>query len=560
MPGRAWVYGFAVNPGESCLLTLTLDGSATAALPQISVLGSDNKPLPSRTSRREDASVQVIWTVPETWPIGGRIAVVFAAKTDLIRVTRALLSVRQPDKDGNGIPDAVQQLLVRGLAPGTKIAARRVDRPYTSLQTPRPPEPSLDIPTDSVFVYSTNADAIQGWRARGFEVWTMGGSRSDKKYADSHPDEPQMDSSLKPLIIGNNSFYLTPSANRNSIEKSYYDLALTNGSEGICPEEPEFFARAGYSNAFKQAWKIKYGSDWQQPDSSVDNWWKSTRLMATMETDHIASVLAAADTHPAARRMVALHSPINYAQWSIVAPQYAITSLPHLQDVIGQVWTGTARTPVKYAGNRSDRTFSLAYLEYSSLYQLLRGSGKRLWFLMDPLEDDPTRAQADYKSHYEQTLVAALLFPDVDSYEAMPWPDRIFGHVPDDYTVEINSALAALQDMHDQKNVEGNPGSGANIGVFVSDSMQWQRSGPSESDFDGVFGLTLPLLERGVPVQAVSLDRAADPGYLRQFKTLLLSYDFQKPSDPRLHDALTDWVKRGGTLLYFGGTDAFNAV
>lgn len=90
--------------------------------------------------------------------------------------------------------------------------------------------------------------------------------------------------------------------------------------------------------------------------------------------------------------------------------------------------------------------------------------------------------------------------------------------------------------------------------------MQFQRSGPGSSDFDGVFGLTLPLLERGVPVQAVSLDRAAEPGYLRAFKTLILSYDFQKPLEAANQNALADWVRHGGTLIYVGGTNPFNTL
>src|SRR5580658_6893815 len=38
--GRSWVYGFAVNPGESCLLTLIVDGNAAGPLPQISIVGA----------------------------------------------------------------------------------------------------------------------------------------------------------------------------------------------------------------------------------------------------------------------------------------------------------------------------------------------------------------------------------------------------------------------------------------------------------------------------------------------------------------------------------------
>ena len=39
------------------------------------------------------------------------------------------------------------------------------------------------------------------------------------------------------------------------------------------------------------------------------------------------------------------------------------------------------------------------------------------------------------------------MFPDVDSYEVMPWPERVFGHINADYGTEIQSVIAALQDM-----------------------------------------------------------------------------------------------------------------
>jgi hypothetical protein len=191
---------------------------------------------------------------------------------------------------------------------------------------------------------------------------------------------------------------------------------------------------------------------------------------------------------------------------------------------------------------------------------LMRGRGTRLWFLADPLEDDPNRTFDDYKTHYEQTLVASLLFPEVDSYEVMPWPERIYGHVPADYAVEIDSIVTALEEMHNQPAAVGNAVSNASVGVLMSDTAQWQREPPYASDMDGLSGLAMPLLQRGVPVQVVSLDRAADPGYLRPFKSLLLSYDFQKPMSSRVQAALAQWVRDGGCLLYFGGSDAYNAL
>jgi hypothetical protein len=559
--GQFWVYGFPVAANAHCRIELALDADAHSSAPNVTVLGLDNKPLPMRVEIEPDGTFSVVWTVPDKWPLGARQSIVISAKGVPLNVRRVRFSMQEPDTDGDGLPDTIRQLLMQGLpATARPTVFRSPSRPYTTTQTPRLPDPSLDLQTDALFAYTTDATVIASWKARGYTVWAMGGSRDGKAYAEKHPEELQTDAGGRPIAIGE-SYYLTPTANRSAIERAYYTTALTNGSEGVCPEEPEYFARAGYEAAFKQAWQQQYHAPWQDPAGSVTARWKAGQLMAALETAHISDVLqSAALTRPGARRMVALHSPLSYAQWGIVSPQYRITNLSAVQEVVGQVWTGTARTPARYAGVRRDRTFSVAYLEYSSLYQLLRGTGKRLWFLMDPLEDNPDLPLADYKAHYEQTLIAALLFPGVDAYEVMPWPERVYGHVPSDYAIEIDAAAAALQDMHNQSGESGNAAADATIGVLISDSMQWQRENPNASDFDGVFGLTLPLLQRGVPVQMVSLDRVGDLNYLKPFKTLLLSYDFQKPLDSHVQAALIDWVRRGGSLLFFGGSDPYNAV
>ena len=263
--------------------------------------------------------------------------------------------------------------------------------PCTITQTGSQPNLANDIQTDAVFAYNGLADRIANWKIRGYTVWTMAGARADKAYADAHPDAVQTDRNGNFLAVEGSS-YLTPTPDRIAIESAFFGKALADGSDGVCPEEPEYFANAGYEDAFKTAWQREYGAAWQPPDRDINTRWRASRLMAKLETEHIAEILAdAARRKPNARRLVALHSPINYAAWGIVAPQYKITNLPNAQEVIGQVWTGTARTPVRYAGVAQDRTFETAYLEYSSLFQLLRGTKKRLWFLTDPVEDAANR-------------------------------------------------------------------------------------------------------------------------------------------------------------------------
>ena len=561
-PGQFWVYGFPVAAGARCRLGLTLDETdGPSAPPVIVVYGLNEKPQPMRVERAADGSLSVLWTVPEKWTLGARQSVRVSAREGPVTVKLVRFVQLEPDANGDGLPDSVATLMTQGLPPNTKPVVTPVPKqPMTITQTPRPPEPGIDLQTDAVFVYNSDAAVIAGWKARGYTVWTMGGARDGQEYASKNPGELQTNADGNPLTI-EGSYYLSPTANRIAIESAFYSAALANGSDGVCPEEPEYWARAGYETAFKEAWQKRYGSPWLDPASSVEARWKAGQLMAFLETDHIASLLLEAQKKkPEARRLVALHSPLNYALWGIVSPQYRIAGLPTVQEVIGQVWTGTARTPIRYAGIRGDHTFALAYLEYSSLFHLLRGTGKRLWFLTDPLEDNPNLPLPDYKDHYEQTLIAALLFPEVDAYEVMPWPERVYGKVPAEYATQINAVIAAMQEMNTQKTGRGNVESADDIGVFFSDSMQWQRERPSPSDFDGVFGLTLPLLQHGVPVQMVSLDRADEAGYLRPFKTLLLSYDFQKPPGPRTQAALAEWVRRGGCLIFFGGSDPYNAV
>jgi hypothetical protein len=110
------------------------------------------------------------------------------------------------------------------------------------------------------------------------------------------------------------------------------------------------------------------------------------------------------------------------------------------------------------------------------------------------------------------------------------------------------------------------------IGVLVSDTLMFQRVAPQPSDenLGQFYGLALPLLMRGMPVEPVQIESAYSKSgaeFLKPYKLLLLTYEGQKPPSPKFHSALAAWVRAGGALIvldddkdpYNNATDWWNS-
>ena len=180
------------------------------------------------------------------------------------------------------------------------------------------------------------------------------------------------------------------------------------------------------------------------------------------------------------------------------------------------------------------------------------GQPGRLWFLHDPVEDDPNHSWEDYRTNWECTVVASLFWPETARYEVAPWPERVFhgryptvdrSHrkpgepvdrepIPPAYATELLTVMNALNDM-DQPDVAWEHCGTRGIGIVVSDSMMFQRerTQPSDPHLGSFFGLALPLLERGMPVEPVQLETATIPGNLARCKVLVMTYEGMKPMD-----------------------------
>lgn len=545
--GRA-VYQFRLLSGMSVQLKLTIGGTG-----KLRVV-SDKTGLLFQSISGGVQNRAYSFRVPTAPPVQNVQVILETGRGAGLALYAIELKATDRDEDKDGIGDAVERLL--GAQAGA-LKPIQPAAPRTTFQTGAAYEPRLDLQTDAVIVYSDDPARINGWRQAGYLIQTMGGFRDYAPYAEANPGSVQTRKNGEPMQI-QGSFYLAPTEDRKQRQLDYYRRAVDAGSQAVVPEEPEYWAQAGYEEFFKTAWQQAYNIPWQPPHESILNRWRADQLKANLMMQMVHDILS--DTQqrsPNVRRMVAVHSPLNYALWAICFAHYQTLLNPLVQEVIGQVWSDTVRMPILSDGAWKTESFAMAYLEYASLVGLLRDTGKTLWFLMDPLSDVPDQDISLLKRYYADTLIAATLFPEVSRYEVLPWPERIFGRVPPEYAGTILSAVRALEQIAQQSAQPMDAGS-PEIGILFSDSMVYQRGEPEPSHLEDFFGLAIPLVKAGLPLQVLSLERVPEPGYLRRVKVLLLSYDYQKPLSPAVHDALVQWVQNGGWLLMTGGTDAYN--
>lgn len=404
----------------------------------------------------------------------------------------------------------------------------------TGCQDVAPWTPGTDLQVDFIMVYGTDADMpgrIRKYREKGYIVHLMTGSAWGN-YQDylngewdgaDHWDESQTDRHGKPIMHGLGTPYLCPSMSFARYLTQQLYPAVDAGVEAVHLEEPEFWDEGGYSEAFKREYRDFYGAEWQPPHLSCDSRYKASALKVHLYkrlVEYVSRELKAYAKEKYGYDLkfyVPTHSLVNYTQWKILSPEGTLLDIPMVDGCIAQVWTGTSRCGNVYRGRYDERTFETAFLEYGVMQELVRGTGRRMWFLHDPVEDNPEYTWEDFQKNYLKTLVASLMHPAVHHYEVSPWPNRVIygcypkklvvksGIHPGDAMAGVKAIPSAYRQMlcanfqllgdMDQKEAAFEGQSPA-IGIFMADTGLCQRTFPDSVPHspEGVSGLNDRLI------------------------------------------------------------------
>ena len=457
----------------------------------------------------------------------------------------------------------------------------------TTFQTGSHWKPTIDVRSDAVMVYGTSnkpqmsfQERVDSWRKRGYTTHFMtgiawGGYKDyflGKWDGKPHMDEGQKDMKGDTILHNPGTPYIVPTLNYlKYFKETQIKPVIDAGIREIFLEEPEFWAYAGYSESFKREWQEYYGFPWHAQHLSAENTYLSNKLKYHLYYRALNEAFTYAKEYGREKGMdvrcyVPTHSLINYSMWHIVSPEASLASMKNCDGYIAQVWTGTSRVPNYFNGKRKERVFETAFLEYGSMESMTRPTGRKMFFLTDPIED-AKKDWVDYKKNYQATFTAQLLYPQIADYEVMPWPARIYeglyqvsanseekARIPRFYSTQMQIMVNTLNSMPLSKNkVSGSQG----ISVLMANSLMFQRSlepveGYVDPQFSNFFGLALPLLKRGVPVSITHLENSGYADTWKDVKVLLMTYSNMKPLDPKAHQDLADWVKQGGIIVYSG--------
>lgn len=424
------------------------------------------------------------------------------------------------------------------------------------------------INTDAVMVYSYSDTNFASWYSSGDYVIDMmiAVNRAGKDYLSkdkSNYEDIQMEASGNYLphpthSESNPCYYMVPS--KDWIEFVWSDVLRpmieTYHPQTIALEEPEMWGRSGYSETFKKEWQEYYGEPWVDPATSAEATLKANVLKCYL-FERILTVLSerVKALSPTTQVYVASHSTMDYARRPIVSGLNHYLATGAIDGVIGQTWSGTHVAPFAYNGSKVIDNFTNAFVEYASYVDSVEGSA--FYALADPMDDDGNRPEGSYEFLYRQSIAAQLMQPEIHRFQVLPWVNRAYAAVGNDYRSVQSTIFEMLNDIGGEavEITAGTPG----ITYLLSDTLSWMspNSGWAMTPNDGMYAVTAPLIRDGIPVKMKAMDQITSAKDLEGVTLLLVSFDSSVPLSEEINAAIADWVKQGGTMLYVSGHNQY---
>ena len=454
-----------------------------------------------------------------------------------------------------------------------------------SFSTINPYHEDIDFNTDFVIVDGlddTTIERIKSWKAQGKKV-CLGVGISWGNYSDylngkiddiEHWDEVQTDKDGNYILHGPNVPYIVPTINFIKYIGNKLYTIIDLGIEAIYFQDPVFWAKGGYSEAFKKEWFTHYKEQWIPPHESVEASYKASKLKLAMvkRSIYILGMVVkeyANYTKKCNLQIYVKHSGfLNCTQSGEISPLALLSDIHVIDGYMANIDINTIFTKNSDSEADSDFIFGSAFLEYNIMLENVRFDNKDVRFSITPSEEQPF-FNGEQKKNFERSFVAALLNPN-KYFNICSQPISQISKQANKKTTEFMTTLLncanAVQRMQTFK-ADDDIYSENSVGVFISDTAMLQRNYSKNDAYkiaydneienlSALFGITIPLITKGINVNTLLVEHVmSNYEILNDYNVLVLSYEFMKTTSQSFHYALNAWIKSGGVLLYVGNDD-----
>ena len=300
----------------------------------------------------------------------------------------------------------------------------------------------IAIAVDGVIVHRHGVGfekELKSWQEKDFTAGRMFFADSDAANAYwtgrwdgvKYDQDVERDQAGEVVKCANVRPYMLPTEGWIRYLEEMTEKSVAAGAVAILPEEPLAHVFTGYEESFKQLWNDRYKTVWQPQHSSAQARFMTAQLKNEL---YIKLEQRLSDkTKQLAEKaggdvpfILPIHSIYSNIAAQLVAPLGTSVYLPDVDGYIGQIWTGPVNWALGCYDSPGKSFFCSAYVLYDYFAQLTVETDKKLWLLVDPVEDNPNHKWSEFAQWYKHCIAAMLLMDDIDSYEIMPWPDRIF--------------------------------------------------------------------------------------------------------------------------------------